>query len=236
MTKYTIANARRLLNRLLNPVGFSVVLLGPDGSGKTTIANLVIERISGSFHGDNLQYWRPYFLPAMGRLKFWNPSKDTKNNPDPHGHSKQNPVKSLIRFFYYLVDYIIGYPFKVYIPKVRKKIIIFDRYYYDYLVDLHRYRFNIPNWLPKLFLRFIPSPDLTIYLDAEPEELIKRKQELSLSELDRQVKQFRKVFPIIPNSRKVTTNRPIDDIVKEIAFLILSEKAKQTEKILKHEG
>lgn len=234
ITKYRINNALRLINRLLHPVGFSVVQLGPDGSGKTTIASLVTERVSGSFHGCNIQYWRPYLLPAMGKLKFWNPSEEPKTNPNPHGHSKQNSIKSLFRFFYYLIDYIIGYPFKVYIPKVRKKIIIFDRYYYDYLVDLHRYRFNIPKWLPKLFLPFIPSTDLVIYLDAEPEVLIKRKQELDLSELKRQVNELRKIVPNLPNSHTIKTDRQIEDIIKEISFLILEKKSIQTKKILRN--
>ena len=232
---YYFHQFRRYMNRLLNPIGFSVVLLSPDGGGKTTIANLVLERVSGSFHGGRVQYWRPYLLPAMGRLKFWNPSEEPSTNPDPHGHPKQNPIKSLIRFFYYLTDYLVGYPFKVYLAKVRKKIIIFDRYYYDYLVDLHRYRFNLPKWLPKIFLPLIPSADLTIYLDAEPDDLLKRKQELSLKELKRQVKEFRKIVPKLPNSFLIRTDRPIEDIVREVSYLILHKKAEQTKKILKNE-
>jgi thymidylate kinase len=233
--KCNLSQLKRILKRLLHPVGFSVVFLSPDGGGKTTIANLVLERVSGSFHGGKVQYWRPYLLPAMGRLKFWNPSEEPSTNPDPHGHPKQNPIKSLIRFFYYLTDYLVGYTFKVYLAKVRKKIIIFDRYYYDYLVDLHRYRFNLPKWLPKIFLPLIPSTDLTIYLDAEPEDLLKRKQELSLKELKRQVKEFRKIVPKLPNSFLIRTDRPIEDIVREVSYLILHKKAEQTKKILKSE-
>lgn len=229
---YAIFQIRRAFNRILYPVGFSVALLGPDGSGKSTIANLVKERVSGSFHGGEILYWRPHLLPQMGKLKFWNPAHEIKVNPQPHAHPKQIFLKSLIRFFYYLADHLIGYLVKTYWAKVKKKIIIFDRYYYDYLVDLHRYRFNIPNSLPKLFLPIIPAPDLTIYLDAEPEELIRRKQEISLSELKRQVDEFRKVLSIIPNSIKVATNRPVEEIVKEITYLILEKKVKQTEKIL----
>lgn len=231
--RYSFSQIRRAINRFLHPVGFTVVFLGPDGSGKSTIANLVLERVSGSFHGGWVQYWRPHLLPAMGRLKVWNPSEETTTNPQPHNHPKQNPFKSLIRFFYYLTDYVIGYPMKIYWQKVRKNIIIFDRYYYDYLVDLQRYQFNIPTWLPRLFLPLITNPDIVIYLDAEPEELIRRKAELPLPELQRQVKEFRRILPMLMSANKVATNRPIEDIVRDIAFLILSKKAKQTERTLK---
>lgn len=232
MFKYAIYQFRRIINRLSHPIGFMVVLLGPDGSGKSTIARLTLERVSGSFHGGRIQYWRPYLLPAMGKLKFWNPSKEIATNPRPHDHPKQNRFKSLLRFFYYLADYLIGHPIKIYWAKVKKNIIIFDRYYYDYLVDLFRYQFNIPNWLPKLFLPIIPVPDLTIYLDAEPEELHKRKQELSLHELKRQVEEFKRVLPQIPNSITVSTDKPINKIVKEISYQILKKKSLQTKKLL----
>jgi thymidylate kinase len=221
------------VNRVLYPVGFSIALLGPDGSGKSTIANNVLERVSGSFHGGKVQYLRPYLLPAMGKLKFWDPLEEAMTNPNPHDHPRQNRLKSLLRFFYYLADYLVGYPVKIYWAKIRKNIIIFDRYYYDYLVDLHRYQFNIPRWFPRLFLNITPSPDITIYLDAEPEELFKRKQELSLPELERQVGQFRKILTIIPNAHRVSSNKPIDEIVGEITYLILDKKKSQTRRILK---
>jgi thymidylate kinase len=230
--KYSVSQLVRVFHRLRYPVGLSVVFLGPDGSGKSTIANLVLERVSGSFHGGRVQYWRPYLLPAMGRLKFWNPGEEPSVNPRPHDHVPQNPVKSLIRFLFYFVDYLAGYPIKVYLRKVKKQIIVFDRYYYDYLVDLQRYQFNIPAWLPRLLLFFVPAPDMTIYLDGDPSELMQRKQELSFAELSRQVAEFRNILPCLPQSIRIGTGRPIEEIVGEISQLILEKKARQTARLL----
>ena len=111
----------------------------------------------------------------MGKLKIWNPSKEIDSNPDPHGDLPQSRIKSFIRFFYYLADYICGYPVKVYLPKVRKKLVLFDRYYYDYLVDLYRYNMNIPYLMPRMLLRIIPSLDVVIILKASPETMFKKE-------------------------------------------------------------
>jgi len=232
--KYGLGQLKRVVSRLSHPVGFCVVLLGPDGCGKSTVARLVLERVSGSFHGGEIKYWRPHLLPPMGKLKVWNPSEEPKANPRPHDHPKQNLAKSLLRFFYYLLDYLIGYFPKVYVAKVKKRLIIFDRYYYDYLVDLKRYQFNIPNWLPGIFLPLIPSPDLTIYLDVDPTDLLNRKQELSISELGNQVQTFQKIVLKLPNAYVVKASRHIEDVVREISYLLLNLKSLQTKKTLKN--
>lgn len=232
LLKYIGSQILRAFNRLLYPVGICVVFLGPDGSGKSTIAKLVLERVSGSFHGSKIMYWRPNLLPMMGHLKLWAPTDDIVVNPDPHGHPKQGMLKSYVRFFYYLTDYILGYVLKVYWPKVRKQIIIFDRYYYDYLVDLHRYRFNVPRWLPRFFLPLVPTPDIIVYLDADPDVLEARKQELPKKELIRQVGEYRKLISALPKSHKINSNVPIETIVKRISTIVLETKARQTAKTI----
>jgi len=232
LLKYIGSQILRAFNRLLYPVGICVVFLGPDGSGKSTIAKLVLERVSGSFHGNKIMYWRPNALPLMGRLKFWSPSDIKTDNPDPHGHPKQGIMKSHIRFLYYLTDYILGYVLKVYWPKVRKQVIIFDRYYYDYLVDLRRYRFNVPSWLPRFFLPIVPPPDIIVYLDAEPVVLEARKQELPKRELIRQVEEYRKLIFVLPKLYKINSNVPIETIVRRISTIILETKVRQTAKTI----
>lgn len=233
--KYWISEIPRAINRFKYPVGMLVVFLGPDGSGKSTIAKRTLELASGSFHGEKLYYWRPGLFPEMGKLmQFWSPRKTGKcENPNPHAHKRGNPIKSLVRFFFYVIDYIIGFYFKIYPQVIQKKLIIMDRYYYDFLVDLHRYHFNIPKWLPKFFLPFIPKPDITFYLNTEPHELLKRKQELTFQELDRQVHAFQKFSSMIPHFYSIdNNNRTIREVTSEVVSIILEKKVSQTCKIL----
>ena len=56
------------------------IIMGVSGAGKTTVGNKVIDRLGGNFHGAVKIYWRPRLLPNIGKLKFWNPSKEISEN------------------------------------------------------------------------------------------------------------------------------------------------------------
>jgi len=234
LPSYWISEILRAIKRLRYPVGFTVAFLGPDGAGKSTIAKKVIYLASGSFHGTRIFYWRPELFPQMGELVELRKSKKRKQNlnPRPHDHKIQSPLKSIVRFWYYIVDYILGYYLKVFPLKVRKHLCVFDRYYYDFLVDLFRYNFNIPSWLPRFLLPIIPKPDIVIYLHASPEELYRRKKELPFHELKRQISVYQSILSKLPNAHQINTNKPIDEIVSEIVSLILKKKAGQTLSLL----
>ena len=61
---------------------------------------------------------------------------------------------------------------------------LFDRYHGDLLVDPRRYRYGGPMSLARLIVRFMPQPDLVFFLDATPEILLARKQEVSHAALE----------------------------------------------------
>lgn len=226
--KYYLSQLFRIAFRLFRPVGLSVCFLSPDGAGKSTVARKVIQLTDGAFHGAMSLYWRPRLLPSMGRLKFWNPSIESKENPDPHGHPPQFAVKSLVRFFYYLLDFVFGYIFLVYPAIVRKQLVCFDRYYYDYFVDMHRYRMSLPSWIPKVFSIFVPAPNLVFILSAPPAIMFARKQEILIEELERQHNVYHNLVMRLPNCYLVDTNRPIDDVCNDIVEIILRTKSAQT--------
>lgn len=231
--KYRTKEIPRLIQRIKHPVGLAICFLSPDGGGKTTIISGVENALSGSFHGVCKRYWRPGLLPHMGRLKFWNPSLVSDSNPDPHGHGPQNPVKSFIRFCYYLTDFVIGFYARVAPMRIRKQLVIFDRYYFDYLVDLHRYKMTIPKWIPRLFLRLVPKPDITFVLDSPAEVMLARKQELSFDEIERQRSAYIELNDTQKNFIVVNSNASIDDVCGEVITAVLQKKAAITALTLK---
>jgi thymidylate kinase len=222
---------KRAIHRTFNPVGMTVAILGPDGCGKSTIVNKTADLLSKSFHGITLFYWRPELLKQPGvalRLR----EDIQKGNPNPHDLQPEPSIKSFLRFLYYLIDFVIGFALKVLPLKIKKHLCIFDRYYYDVLVDSKRYKFFLPSFLLKVPLFLIPKPDITFILDVPPEELYARKKELPLSELKRQREMFLSLAKKLPNAYIIDNSRPLEESLNEIASKILSTKSHKTLRIL----
>ena len=217
-------------SRVINPMGLTIAFISPDGGGKSTIIEAITSTCKGCFHGIENIYFRPRFFKNLGSYKPINPQGEASSNPDPHGVKSNGVLKSLIRFLFYNLDFLLGYFFKIYALKIKRRLIVFDRYYYDYYVDLKRYQFKLPKFLPRLFSFMIPHPDLVFVLDAPTEVIYSRKQELSPEEIDRQRLKFIKISEQLKNAHLINTNQPINDVVKQVTKIIIDKKVNQTAK------
>lgn len=220
--------------RILNPVGMSIAILAPDGGGKSTIISQLTDSCSGSFDV-SYKYFRPGLFKNVGQYKP-NATPESKDNPNPHGKKPNGLLKSFIRFFIYNVDFLVGYFLIVWSAKIKRKLVIFDRYYYDYFADIYRYHYSFPKFVPRLFLFMIPSPDLTFILDAPAEVLFERKKELPIEELKRQREAFLKFAHNRKNVIVIDANRPIKDVVTDVTSKILRSKNKRTLKIFRNKN
>jgi len=226
--KYWCDQVKRIIYRLRYPVGMYVALLSPDGGGKTTVFNRVSESCWGGFHGIEKMYFRPRLFKNMGAYKPINPTEEAKSNPDPHSVINDNAIKSFARFMFYNFDFLLGYWILVFRKRVQKKLIVFDRYYYDYYVDMHRYKYSLPKWIPRLLSFMIPNPELVFILNGDPEVLYRRKQELPINELRRQVVAYRNVVHKVKNAVLINVNQGLDDVACDITYNILYNKALKT--------
>jgi len=220
-------------NRLIfryNKFVKSFVVVGPDGTGKTTYLNVLIAKIEQLFIGNekdirsSIYHFRPEFLPNLGviaeRVKI---IKQDRNFTNPHRARQANTISSLIRITYYWLDYLIGW--NLYIRRDVKydRFSVFDRYCYDFIVDPKRTRLNLPLWIRNLFIKCIPQPDIIFFLDASAETIYKRKQELSISEIYRQLSIYRNLA--IKNSIFVTINSELTtEEMAEYALLIILKR------------
>ena len=68
-----------------------------------------------------------------------------------------------------------------------------ERGWLDIAVDPRRYHLTVPPKLVELLDRSLPSPDLVIVLEADPQILNDRKAELPLGELSRQIGRWRQI-------------------------------------------
>jgi len=221
--------------RLKKYPGMLICFVGPDGSGKsTTIDNLPLA-IKTLYPEGRIKklHWRPALLPQL-RTLFIKNEFHTKSPKDFfHSIIKHGRILSILRLVYYSLDFIVGYYLKLLPLMIKTTAIIMDRYYYDIIVDPIRYGFNLPQWLFRSISRFIPKPDITVYLDNSPEAIYQRKRELPFPELTKQIEAWRELIPKLPNATVVTTDKNVAYVVNEVTKMILSRRSEMTRKALK---
>lgn len=214
----------RHLLRYFQPSGLFVVLLGPDGSGKSTVALGLQEYLKPLFR--SCRYFHGHFriLPRLRdlaiKLGMKLPEENSLDNPiavRPGVNAPLGLIRSLINLGYYTLDYILGYPVIIK-ARIRGDLIIFDRYYYDYVIQRVT---TVPNWLKSIGLYIIPKPDMVIYLKNQPDIILARKPELSREELERQGAICGQVISSLAHGVTIeTTGTPEETIIKVEKSLI----------------
>jgi len=223
--------ARRAVERMLCPTGLVTIFVSPDGGGKSTVADLVLHRLRYGFRNVKKMHWRPYLLPPPRKLLSPTRWKEPEApNYDPHGLPPKGAAGSIARFLYYFSDYVLGYAPKALWPKIRTHLVVFERYYYDFLIDTKRFRLGIPSWLPAFFLPFVPKGDILFVLTGPAEVLYERKQEIPLEEIRRQLDAIDRFSAGMSHVYKVSVDQSVGDEVSFIEDAIVSLLEKRLRK------
>ena len=211
----------RKIRRVLQPTGLFIVFLGSDGSGKSTIIGQMQRDLAALFRRTNVYHLRPRF----GR-------KVTDEVPisRPHGQTPRSSLFSLLKLLLYLTDYLLGYIFVIWPRTIRSTLILFDRYFFDALIDPKRLRYGGPEWFVRLLAKCIPLPDLVIYLDAPTAVLLSRKQELTPSEIDRQRVAYLNLIKNLHDAYKVDASRPLHEVITDVERIVVDFMADRTMK------
>lgn len=204
-------------------IGLVISFIGTDGSGKSTIIESIKPSLKKKFNqGVFYEHLRPNKFPSIARL-FGRSECLQERVFNPHSSSQSGFLVSLIRWSYYMLDYTLGFYIKVF-PKVKASscIWIFDRYYYDYFIDPMRLRVKLPKVILKFGQFIICEPDIIICLGTKAEIIHKRKPELPLSEVKRQVKELRNFCRFNKRSVWIDTGEAIDISVDQTIEAIMT--------------
>jgi thymidylate kinase len=88
------------------------------------------------------------------------------------------------------------------------------------LVDPKRYRYGGPMWIARMASHLMPQPDLVLFLDADPEVLLSRKQEVSADALAASRSSYLQLCASHPRFRIIDASQPLAQVIDEVYCLI----------------
>jgi len=182
-----------------------IVILGPDGAGKSSVIQGLMGRLNRIGRTVTMRHLKP-FLVVRRR------GEPVTIVVNPHGKSPRSAFSSLAKIFVWLIEEWYAHIFQ----DDKEKLLIYDRYYHDLLVDPKRYRYGGPRWAAELVGKLIPTPSLWVLLDTSAQVLQARKQEVPLEETERQRQTY---FAFVRKQRNhviINASQPLNKVVADV--------------------
>ncbi len=183
--------------------------LGCDGSGKSAVIEQVANQLRAAGSEVTCGHWRPMAFSAE------KPGSAIQTADDPHGQIPRGTVSSLLKLGWLWLNWWLGW-FGSLRGLSASGTVLFDRYHGDLLVDPRRYRYGGPTIFARIASRLMPQPELVFFLDAEPDVLLSRKQEVSKEALQRSRARYLQLTKTHPRFKVIDASQPLDDVVKDV--------------------
>jgi thymidylate kinase len=205
--RITPTHAHAPTGKVRTGTGAFVVVVGPDGVGKTSVAHALI-----ALHGGSTGYF--HFLPSIWSALAPAPPDIEEAPAVQKGGVAGRRVVGCFRLANSAARAWLAHAVRVR-PAVRSgKLVVADRWIYGYVVQPVALRFYGPSWLAVAALRFLPRPHLVVNLSAAPEVIRSRKQELTLHDIARELEEWSR----LPEPRTLTfaASEPPERIARRI--------------------
>lgn len=199
-----------LFNRAVNALGWlfdtacalcydpgkMITFSGVDGAGKSTILSDLKEVLKNKYRKKVVVLrHRPSLLPILSAWILGKEKAEAKAaNTLPRQGNNLSTLSSLLRFAYYYADYLVGQWVVWAKYLLRGYVVLYDRYYFDFIADGRRSNLSLGEKLPKWLYHFVWKPDLNVFLYAHPVFIRKRKQELSEAAIQDLTQKYLRLF------------------------------------------
>lgn len=177
--------------------GFTITFSGVDGAGKSTIIENVKTHIEKRFRRKVVVLrHRPSILPMLsawmggGRAA----AEQKAASVLPRQGTNKSLLSSLLRFGYYYTDYLLG-QFVIGVKYLcRGYVVLYDRYYFDFIHDSKRSNIHLPVSLVKWGYHLLLKPRFNFFLYANEHVILQRKKELDAPTIRELTKNYRNLF------------------------------------------
>jgi thymidylate kinase len=200
------------LAMLLRPPVPWLAVLGPDGSGKSTALAGIRDAWPPALGPVHTYHLRPRLLTRRGG--------SSEPVVDPHGQPPRGQMMSTASLIFVMMDWWIGYWTVVARQRAKHGLVVFDRHMLDVLVDPLRYRYAGPRWLARAACRLVPRPDVIVVLDATPEVVRARKEEVTAAESRRQALAYRRLAADTGGVHLVDATQSSEQVLEAIMAIL----------------
>lgn len=199
-----------------------VVILGPDGSGKSTIADILVNSLKAD--GVRARHYAHRFgvLPPLSSLRLNRKRRSpleinsaTDGTPS-YDLNENSPLRAFVYVTWYGVDYLLGGLWlRLRNTFGKDRIVgIFARYFYDYYYQSNNRR--LPDSIKRVIEVLVPRPRFIFFLYRDAQEIHAAKPELPVAEIEKQQRIILEKMAAYPQFRVIYARNGAQDTAQQI--------------------
>lgn len=192
-----------------------LVLVGPDGAGKTAIADQLAARAEAG----RLEFQRAHFRPLVLSARSAEGSS-AGTVADPQSQKERGPMRAVARTLFVWSDFLLG-SFTRWRRAGRRGLLVRERPWEDQLVDRRRYR--LPQSLfgtVRCLGRLLPRADVAVLLTGDPRRMHYRKPELPVEEIEAQLTRWEATVGHVARRVSIVDTTASDDLEATVETLV----------------